>query len=160
VSTYYKYDDCDNNTSDKTISQAVHIQEAGSKDYCIYNIREIIYKNNHHVKGILYDTNKNGARIESYYKKETIIKKMYYDNNGKLLGTYYLPSNGNEHGIKVSYYNKPMRPKEIITVKDDYLYIAKHTALTDKDVAILIPYKKLKRIMTKKAISWAKYTAL
>ncbi|MDO6675007.1 hypothetical protein Q4517_05540 [Tenacibaculum sp. 1_MG-2023] len=120
VSTYYRYDDCDDSNTNETIAGVEYVKETGADDYCIYSVREITYKDNHHIKEILYDTNKKGARKEYYYKKGHIYKKMYYDTNGKLLGTYHLPINGKAHGIRVIYYNKPMRPKEIIAVKDDY----------------------------------------
>ncbi|MDE1207661.1 toxin-antitoxin system YwqK family antitoxin [Tenacibaculum larymnensis] len=120
VSTYYRYDDCDDNNTNETVAGVKYIKEAGADDDCIYNIREITYKDNHHIKEILYDTNKKGARKESYYKKGSIHKKKYYDTNGKQLGSYHLSNNGNEHGIDVSYYNKPMRPKVVTTVKNGY----------------------------------------
>ncbi|WP_299008682.1 hypothetical protein [uncultured Tenacibaculum sp.] len=120
VSSYYRYDECDDKPAQKVTPEVAQIKEAGADDDCIYNIREITYKDNHEIKQILYDTNKKGARKEYYYKKGHIYKKMYYDTKGKLLGTYYLPRNGKEHGVTVSYYNNPLRPKEIIAVKDDY----------------------------------------
>ncbi|MGG6230754.1 toxin-antitoxin system YwqK family antitoxin [Tenacibaculum sp. SDUM215027] len=120
VSTYYKYVECDDKPAQKVISGVEYINEASADDYCIYNIREITYKDNHHIKEIRYDTDKNGAREVYYYKKGRIHKKMYYDTNGKLIGTYYLPRNGNEYGVTVSYYSNPVRPKEITTIKEGY----------------------------------------
>lgn len=85
------------------------------------SFRETKYKNGKREKEVFFGVDRKGVRYENYMKEGRIFKSVYYDNEGKLIGSYHFNNNDDSgEGIQVSYYSDPMRVEKVKTIKDGY----------------------------------------
>ncbi len=72
---------------------------------------------------VIYENDLNGIRTETYLKdnpKRFVLKRMFYDQSGELIGTAIRDSiEYRDQGTDVYYYYNPMQIKQIIDVNKD-----------------------------------------